>query len=107
MSKGNKEGAINIIYDIIFISIMMGLVYMFILSNSEILFNIVGTPKELIKLTKEYLQIIAFTFPIICLYQGMRAFCEGYNKNTLIMIISLMGIGIHIPINYSLIYDKS
>ena len=106
LSKRNKENAINIIYDIIFISLVMGLVFMFILSNSEILLNMFGTPKELIKLTKEYLQIITFSAPIICLYQGLRAFCEGYKKNTLIMLISLMGVGIHIPINYVLIYGK-
>lgn len=106
VGKGEKEGAINTIYEIIFISIIVGLVYMLILNNSEILFNIVGAPKEIIKLAKEYLQIIAFTSPVICLYQGMRAFCEGYNKNTLIMAISLIGIGINIPINYVLVYGK-
>lgn len=53
-----------------------------------------------------YLKGLSWGFPAITLFLALRALTEGMSYTKPVMIISLIGLAVNIPVNYVLIYGK-
>jgi len=53
-----------------------------------------------------YLDGLSWGFPAITLFLALRALTEGMSFTKPIMVVSLIGLAVNIPVNYVLIYGK-
>lgn len=53
-----------------------------------------------------YLDGLSWGFPAITLFLALRALTEGMSFTKPVMIVSLIGLAVNIPVNYVLIYGK-
>ena len=61
---------------------------------------------EVASLGANYLKAIAWGLPAIAVFQVLRCMCEGLNHARPILLISLAGLLLNIPLNYVLIYGE-
>lgn len=54
----------------------------------------------------DYLNGLSWGFPAITLFLALRSLTEGMSFTTPVMVVSLIGLAVNIPINYILIYGK-
>lgn len=78
----------------------------FILYNSRAIFDFMSVTPEVASLGASYLKAIAWGLPAIAVFQVLRCMCEGLNHARPILLISLAGLLLNIPLNYVLIYGE-
>ncbi len=54
----------------------------------------------------DYLSYVMFGLPALLLFLVLRAFAEGLSFTKATMIVSFIGIGLNVPLNYIFIYGK-
>ena len=78
----------------------------FILYNSRAIFDFMSVTPEVASLGASYLKAIAWGLPAIAVFQVLRCMCERLNHARPILLISLAGLLLNIPLNYVLIYGE-
>ena len=87
-------------------SLLVILPIAFILYNSRAIFDFMSVTPEVASLGANYLKAIAWGLPAIAVFQVLRCMCEGLNHARPILLISLAGLLLNIPLNYVLIYGE-
>lgn len=77
-----------------------------VLYNSRAIFDFMSVTPEVASLGANYLKAIAWGLPAIAVFQVLRCMCEGLNHARPILLISLAGLLLNIPLNYVLIYGE-
>jgi len=84
-------------------SSLIALVYMWF--TEPILLTMEVAP-EIVPVTRDYLQAMAFGVPGIALFYCLNSFCGGMGNTRAPMVIAVIGLLINIPANYIFIYGK-
>lgn len=87
-------------------SLLVILPVSFVLYNSRTIFDFMSVTPEVASLGANYLKAIAWGLPAIAVFQVLRCMCEGLNHARPILLISLAGLLLNIPLNYVLIYGE-
>ena len=87
-------------------SLLVILPIAFILYNSRAIFDFMSVTPEVASLGANYLKAIAWGLPAVAVFQVLRCMCEGLNHARPILLISLTGLLLNIPLNYVLIYGE-
>lgn len=77
-----------------------------VLYNSRAIFDFMSVTPEVASLGASYLKAIAWGLPAVAVFQVLRCMCEGLNHARPILLISLAGLLLNIPLNYVLIYGE-
>lgn len=78
----------------------------YILYNSRAIFDFMSVTPEVAALGASYLKAIAWGLPAIAVFQVLRCMCEGLNHARPVLLISIAGLLLNIPLNYVLIYGE-
>ena len=87
-------------------SLLVILPIAFILYNSHTIFNFMSVTPEVASLGASYLRAIAWGLPAVAVFQVLRCMCEGLNHARPVLLISVAGLLLNIPLNYVLIYGE-
>lgn len=78
----------------------------FVLYNSRTIFDFMSVTPEVASLGASYLKAIAWGLPAVAVFQVLRCMCEGLNHARPVLLISVAGLLLNIPLNYVLIYGE-
>lgn len=88
----------------LWLAVLIGFVGIVIANQLHYLFALMGVPSHIQPIAKEYLFGIAFGFPAVCLYTTLRCYTETLKHPTVVMLISVVGLLLNVPINYAFIH---
>ncbi|ELA08328.1 MATE efflux family protein [Moraxella macacae 0408225] len=88
----------------LWLAVLIGFIGIVIVNQMHHLFALMGVPDHIQPIAKEYLFGIGFGFPAVGLYTTLRCYTETLKHPTVVMIISVIGLVLNIPINYAFIY---
>ncbi len=78
----------------------------FVLYNARAIFDFMSVTPEVATLGAAYLKALAWGLPAIAVFQVLRCMCEGLNHARPVLLISIAGLLLNIPLNYVLIYGE-
>ena len=78
----------------------------FILYNSRTIFDFMSVTPPVAALGASYLKAITWGLPAVAVFQVLRCMCEGLNHARPVLVISVAGLILNIPLNYVLIYGE-
>lgn len=87
-------------------SLLVILPIAFVLYNSRAIFDFMSVTPEVAALGAAYLKAIAWGLPAVAVFQVLRCMCEGLNHARPVLLISIAGLLLNIPLNYVLIYGE-
>lgn len=88
------------------VGMIMAIPIAIILNNSGSILNWMGISGSVSKIAEEYLLVMIFALPALVIFQVLRGLCESSNKPMPVLIISIIGLILNIPLNYIFIYGK-
>lgn len=74
--------------------------------NVEPLLDMMQVDNQVKPLIVAYLKGLSWGFPAITLFLALRFFTEGLSRTRPVMVVSVVGLAVNIPVNYALIYGK-
>ena len=90
----------------LWLAIPLGIGGFLLLNNTAPLLEFMAVSSDIQPLITAYLAGTAWGFPAITLFMALRAYTEGTSRTRPVMIVSLLGLALNIPVNYVLIYGK-
>ena len=90
----------------IYLSLILGVIGFLLVRYAYLILNIMNIEQELFIKSRDYLRAVSWGIPFVLFYQALKSYCEGLGHTKPIMIISFIGLGLNIPVNYVLIYGK-
>ena len=100
----NKIGPL--VRQLMWLAIIIGIIFFFILRNLTPLFTLFGTRIEVIPSAINYLQAISWGILSFPLFLVFRFVTDGLSHTRMTMYISFLGLVLNIPLNYILMYGK-
>tara|TARA_B100001059_G_scaffold195933_1_gene200660 strand:- start:2531 stop:3886 length:1356 start_codon:yes stop_codon:yes gene_type:complete len=88
----------------LWVSLVIGVVFSFLLFNAGIIINLLGTEDTISRVSQGYLKAVAFAALPITLYQALRNYSEGITQTKIVFIIGALGFLLNIPLNYLFIF---
>lgn len=88
------------------VGMIMAIPIAIILNNSGSILNWMGISGSVSKIAEDYLLVMIFALPALVIFQVLRGLCESSNKPMPVLIISIIGLILNIPLNYIFIYGK-
>ncbi|MBQ9273988.1 MAG: MATE family efflux transporter [Succinivibrio sp.] len=82
------------------ISLLSGL----LLTQVDLIFPYLGTEQDMLKVAYGYALAIAAALPALCLFNLMRALCEGLGSTVPTLIFGFTALILNIPLNYIFIF---
>ncbi len=76
------------------------------LQNADGVVSLFKMDAQLQQLSVAYLKAISWGIPAVAAYAVLSSFLEAINKPNAVLITSLMGLLLNIPLNYALIFGK-
>lgn len=104
VGRHEPHDIIKTVHQALWIALVISLLGMAALYSVNPIFNWLNTPEHLRDITQRYLFAISWGLPAVCFFTVLRGYCEGLGKPLPIMIISLFGLLLNIPINYIFIH---
>ncbi|RLT88830.1 MULTISPECIES: MATE family efflux transporter [unclassified Ketobacter] len=77
-----------------------------LLRNMEPVLSLMEVDNAIRPMIIAYLQGLSWGFPAITLFLALRSLTEGMSFTTPVMVVSLIGLAVNVPVNYVLIYGK-
>ncbi|RLT98110.1 MATE family efflux transporter [Ketobacter sp.] len=90
----------------LWLALPLGWLAFLLMRNLEPLLDIMDVDPVIRPMIIGYLQGLSWGFPAITLFLALRALTEGMSYTKPVMVISLVGLAVNIPVNYVLIYGK-
>ena len=94
----------RITHQALWLGLGIGLLGMLVIQHISFIFPLLGVPSHLQAKTELYLQGVSFGMPAVALFCVLRFYSEALGHTKPIMLISLLGILLNIPVNYLFIY---
>ncbi len=90
----------------LWLALLISFIGMFLLNQTEAVFQWMKVSPELIPLTKDYLSAISWGLPALAFYQVFACYNEAIGRTKPAMVFGIVGLLLNIPANYILIYGK-
>lgn len=104
---GNRVSEVGpLVQQGLWLALPLGFCGFLLMRNVEPLLSLMEVDSEVKPLIVAYLKGLSWGFPAITLFLALRFFTEGLSKTRPVMVVSLVGLGVNIPVNYALIYGK-
>lgn len=103
---GRRHAAIRpAVHQALWVALLLGLISAGLLGFAvRPIFALMQVPPDVAEAASAYLAALAPGMLGVALFQALRAFSDGMNHTRPSLWISLIGLGVNIPINYVLIY---
>lgn len=88
----------------LWLAFILGIAGAFLLTQVVTIMELMGADKNVTSIAKGYLDGVAWGFPAVIVFCALRSYSESLSLTRPIMITSLIGLAINIPLNYLLIY---
>ncbi|WP_201766909.1 MATE family efflux transporter [Chrysiogenes arsenatis] len=88
----------------LWLALLLGCAGAFLLTQGVEVMLLMGADQNVISIAKGYLQGVAWGFPAAIIFCALRSYSESLSLTRPIMVTSLVGLAINIPLNYLLIY---
>lgn len=88
----------------LFLCSILGITLFTIIFFAKPVIAFMGQPKEVVDMTKPFLDIVAFSLIPLVIFQGYKQFADGKSETKYAMWANLLCNVVHIIINYFLIY---
>lgn len=102
--EGRRSEVGALVHQMLYLSLLMGIMLWLALNGSELLLLWVGVEPEIIPLVMDYLRAIAWGAPLFALFLLLRFTSEGLSLTRTTMYFGFLGLLINIPANYILIF---
>lgn len=89
-----------------FLALLLTLPAGLLFSQTGSLLRLLGQQPETAALASGYIQAIAWGFLPALLMTGLRGLLEGISKPRPVMVIALVGVGVNVGANYTLMFGK-
>ncbi|MEC7120755.1 MAG: MATE family efflux transporter [Pseudomonadota bacterium] len=99
-----RQRAPLITHQAIWVGLLLGVMGFFLLRLSPMLFEPLGVPSNLQAMTTTYLTGVSYGVPAMAVYTALRCYTEALGHPRVVTVISLLGLGLNIPLNYVFIY---
>ena len=106
--RGQKDhSAIGIVVQQgLWLALPLGWLGFLLMRHLDPLLNLMDVDPVIRPMIVGYLKGLSWGFPAITLFLALRALTEGMSYTKPVMVISLIGLAVNIPVNYVLIYGK-
>jgi MATE family multidrug resistance protein len=89
---------------IIVYSAVTGLILTFVMLIINEFVDIFGIKEELIPSIKQYISIVAWSFPFAIIFQGMKEYLQSFEKVFLPNLLAISAVVINLGLNYVLVF---
>jgi MATE family multidrug resistance protein len=104
---GNQFDRLNpLMHQVIMIAVALGVVAMVLLCNTAPLLRFMDVDLAMRPLVEEYLFGLSWGMPGVALVLALRSYTEALSHTRPVLLISVIGLLVNIPLNYVLIYGK-
>ncbi|MBA57287.1 MAG: MATE family efflux transporter [Pseudomonadales bacterium] len=90
----------------LWLALPLGWLGFLLMRNLDPLLDLMDVDPVIRPMIVGYLKGLSWGFPAITLFLALRALTEGMSYTKPVMVISLIGLAVNIPVNYVLIYGK-
>ncbi len=90
----------------LWLALPLGCLGFVLLRSVAPLLDLMEVEESIAPLITDYLIGLSWGFPAITLFLAFRSLTEGTSRTRPVMIVSLIGLMVNIPVNYILIYGK-
>lgn len=88
----------------LWLALGIGIVGVVVVNQLHFLFDWMSVPHDIQSIAKKFLFGISFGFPAVCLYTSLRCYTESLKHPTVVMVISIIGLLLNIPLSYAFIH---
>lgn len=88
----------------LWLALIIGIIGFVAVNQLHYLFDWMKVPKDIQHIAQKFLFGISFGFPAVCLYTSLRCYTESLKHPTVVMVISLIGLILNVPLSYAFIH---
>ena len=88
----------------LWLALIIGVMGFVVVNQLHYLFDWMKVPHDIQQIAQRFLFGISFGFPAICLYTSLRCYTESLKHPTVVMVISVIGLLLNIPLSYAFIH---
>lgn len=88
----------------LWLALIIGIIGFVLVNQLHYLFDWMKVPKDIQHIAQKFLFGISFGFPAVCLYTSLRCYTESLKHPTVVMVISLIGLILNVPLSYAFIH---
>ncbi|HEX5277589.1 MAG TPA: MATE family efflux transporter [Fluviicoccus sp.] len=103
---GRDHEVAHIAHQALWVGMVCGLIGLVVLRLTPLAFDLLAVPGHLQAPTELYLEGIAWGMPPVALFCALRYYSEALGQTRPVMIISVLGVLLNIPVNYIFIHGK-
>ncbi|RZU46788.1 MATE family multidrug resistance protein [Fluviicoccus keumensis] len=103
---GRHPEVAHIVHQSLWVGLICGLIGMILLRLTPMAFDLLAVPAHLQAPTRLYLQGIAWGMPPVAIFCALRYYSEALGQTRPVMIISVLGVLLNIPVNHVFIHGK-
>ncbi len=103
---GDTDRIPGIVHQALWLAVFVSALGIMLLYHVSPVFNWLDTPEHLRDMTRRYLEAIAWGLPAMGFFTVLRNYCESMGRALPVMITSVLGLLLHIPVNYIFIHGK-
>lgn len=104
--KGKLQSIGPLVQQGLWLALPLGWLGFIVLRSMEPVLNLMDVDASIKPLIIGYLDGLSWGFPAITLFLALRGLTEGMSHTRPVMLISLTGLAVNIPLNYVLIHGK-
>lgn len=94
------------VHQALWLAIIISILGMILLHHVSPVFGWLDTPGHLRDLTRRYLEAISWGLPAMAFFTVLRNYCESMGRAMPVMVISILGLLLNIPLNYIFIHGE-
>lgn len=95
-----------IVHQALWLTLFLSIVGIVVLRNISPVFDCLNTPENLRDMARRYLEAIAWGLPAMGIFTVLRSYCESLGLVVPVMVVSILGLLLNIPVNYIFIHGK-
>lgn len=96
----------GIVHQALWVAVFASAIGMVLLHHVSPVFHWLDTPEHLRDMTRRYLEAISWGLPAMGLFTVLRNYCESMGRVLPVMVTSVLGLLLNIPVNYIFIHGK-
>ena len=104
--KNKTHQAGSMVQQGIWLAIPLGWLGFAIMRSMEPVLNLMEVDQDIKPLILGYLDGLSWGFPAITVFLAFRGLTEGLSNTKPVMVVSLIGLAVNVPVNYILIHGK-
>ncbi|MGB3621583.1 MATE family efflux transporter [Ketobacter sp. MCCC 1A13808] len=107
LKGGGRTAAIgSVVQQGLWLALPLGLLGWAALRSMQPVLALMDVSRDIGPMIIGYLEGLSWGFPAIALFLALRSLTEGMSFTRPVMLVSLLGLAVNVPVNYVLIYGK-